>query len=393
MAPETAQHVLRRRQRRRPRILGLLCLVGGLTLLTFSFFAYELSSLQKFTSLAPLGASSSARKPEAGMTSAEDAPHQDSQPNNNPNDDSAEQSATVIEVPPSASEEKKPQKPPMEPETKNHPRLKNPPPHIVVDLPLEHIPTYTPSTPTDEPGGGENRTGGKRLVVVGDVHGHLSALEALLNKVNFNVRNGDHLVLAGDMVTKGPDSVGVVKLAMALGASAVRGNQEDKVLAAIKEKHRMLPQNKAKMYADEDGGYVNDDGQVDEERKKKNEYHRIARRLSPAQAGWIRDLPIILRIGQLPDAINPPWNAETITVIHGGLVPGVPLEKQSPWAVMNMRSLVYPGHRKGKGKGKNKHRWGVSEQQEEEGDDGEIEEDAVAVPIEGRDGEPWSHAW
>ncbi len=30
-------------------------------------------------------------------------------------------------------------------------------------------------------------------------------------------------------------------------------------------------------------------------------------------------------------------------VVHGGLVPGVPLEKQDPWMVMNIRSINAQG--------------------------------------------------
>jgi hypothetical protein len=45
-------------------------------------------------------------------------------------------------------------------------------------------------------------TGDKRLVIVGDVHGCLEELKALLKKVKF--REGrDHLILTGDIVAKG----------------------------------------------------------------------------------------------------------------------------------------------------------------------------------------------
>lgn len=43
---------------------------------------------------------------------------------------------------------------------------------------------------------------GKRLVFVGDVHGCKDELQHLLNKVDFRHKH-DHLVLAGDMITKG----------------------------------------------------------------------------------------------------------------------------------------------------------------------------------------------
>ncbi|KAL2128025.1 hypothetical protein VTI74DRAFT_9835 [Chaetomium olivicolor] len=370
---------------RRPRISVLLVVIGGLTLLSLGLFAREFPGLQKLTSLPPFGASQ--------------------------NSDVSSISTTTQEVLTATNHQ---QRAPMQYGTHSPPAFANSPPKLIGDLPKEHIPAYTPpSAPTEEPGGGggggggENRTGGKRLVVVGDVHGHSAALRALLDKIGFDNRNGDHLVLAGDMVTKGPDSPGVIQLAMDLGASAVRGNQDDRVIAAVREKDWGLdPEERARLGVldgeDEDG-----DGHVDTERRKRDEAKRIARRLLPHQMVWLKSLPIILRIGQLPDAVSPPWNADTLVVVHGGLVPGVPLEKQDAWAVMNMRSLVYPGHGKGKGKGrkgkgkeKGKHHHAQNKasdhDEEEDGDDEEVEEvapDAVAVPIDGHDGEPWSHAW
>jgi hypothetical protein len=296
----------------------------------------------------------------------------------------------------------------MEYGTNKHPAFKDDPPQLIRDLPQEHIPAYTPPSPTDGPDGRENKTNGKRLVIVGDVHGHLAALRALLDKISFDHRHGDHLVFAGDMVTKGPDSKGVVKLAMDIGASAVRGNQDDKVLAAAREIHRLSLDDESRLGPeahgdDADTADRNDHGDDEAEIKTRRKDHarRIARSLTRAQLAWLRSLPIILRIGRLPDATSPPWNATTLAVIHGGLVPGVQLEKQDPWAVMNMRSLVYP--RKGKGKHHAQPAFEDNEQEDEEDD--EVDEtasqldaltlgpDAVAVPIEGRDGEPWSHAW
>ena len=55
------------------------------------------------------------------------------------------------------------------------------------------------------------------------------ALVDLLAKVKFDEKN-DHLVLAGDMISKGPDSPGVVDLAMKLGATGIRGNHENRVI-------------------------------------------------------------------------------------------------------------------------------------------------------------------
>lgn len=47
-----------------------------------------------------------------------------------------------------------------------------------------------------------------RFVIVGDVHGMLAGLEALLDRVS--LQKSDTLVMAGDLLDRGPDSAGVV---------------------------------------------------------------------------------------------------------------------------------------------------------------------------------------
>ena len=67
-----------------------------------------------------------------------------------------------------------------------------------------------------------------RTVLVGDVHGCPEELEALLHEVHFDT--GDRLVLVGDVLARGPDSIGVLDIVRRTGAVLVRGNHEDKIL-------------------------------------------------------------------------------------------------------------------------------------------------------------------
>ncbi len=67
-----------------------------------------------------------------------------------------------------------------------------------------------------------------RTVIVGDVHGCRAELEALLARVAFGT--GDRLVMVGDLVVRGPDPAGTLDLLASLGARAVRGNHEDRLL-------------------------------------------------------------------------------------------------------------------------------------------------------------------
>lgn len=70
-----------------------------------------------------------------------------------------------------------------------------------------------------------------RTIIVGDVHGMLVELKALIEKVGLTKE--DHLVFCGDLVDKGPDSPGVVRYVRELReagfrVTVVKGNHEDK---------------------------------------------------------------------------------------------------------------------------------------------------------------------
>ena len=116
-------------------------------------------------------------------------------------------------------------------------------------------------------------------VIVGDVHGCLSELQALLIKVGF-VHGWDQLVFAGDLLDRGPSPVGVVALAMDLDARRVLGNHEEKALRWRRHEER----------AAKDLSYVNP---VKVSPDRKAEW----RALSDDQAAWLAASPIWLYLG------------------------------------------------------------------------------------------------
>jgi len=69
-----------------------------------------------------------------------------------------------------------------------------------------------------------------RHIIIGDVHGMLAELEALIEKVD--LRPKDHVVFVGDLVDKGPHPEGVVRFVKALAERhtvvVVEGNHEEK---------------------------------------------------------------------------------------------------------------------------------------------------------------------
>jgi hypothetical protein len=76
------------------------------------------------------------------------------------------------------------------------------------------------------------------LDIVGDIHGELEALHALLQHLGYDAdgqhRDGRHLVFVGDLCDRGPDSPGVIELVQGLcstgQAQCVLGNHELSVL-------------------------------------------------------------------------------------------------------------------------------------------------------------------
>lgn len=176
---------------------------------------------------------------------------------------------------------------------------------------------------------GKNRRPG-RLVVVGDVHGMKEELQALLDKVKFNQKH-DHLVLAGDLISKGPDSPGVVDLAMSLGATAIRGNHEDRILLAAKDmKREQVDTGLPGPTEDADTEY----DALEEESFSHGDYNdrRLVKALGHKRLKWLKESPVILRVGTL-------GSMGEVVVVHAGLAPGVKLEKQDPSLVMNMRTI------------------------------------------------------
>jgi bis(5'-nucleosyl)-tetraphosphatase (symmetrical) len=73
-----------------------------------------------------------------------------------------------------------------------------------------------------------SRAGRARRIFIGDIQGCRAQLDALLEAVGF--ATGDRLYCAGDLVNRGPDSLGVLRKLKNLAARVVLGNHDMKLL-------------------------------------------------------------------------------------------------------------------------------------------------------------------
>jgi predicted phosphodiesterase len=142
----------------------------------------------------------------------------------------------------------------------------------------------------------------RRTLVIGDVHGCSAELQDLLDACAY--AEGDRVVFVGDLVAKGPDSRGVLAMVRKLRAQSVRGNHDQAVLRW---------QDPAMRAAAPDRG---------------PHHLRLARELSEEDWAVLQGLPLWLRLPEL-----------NVLIVHGGVVPGVPLEEHDPELILNMRTL------------------------------------------------------
>jgi hypothetical protein len=146
-----------------------------------------------------------------------------------------------------------------------------------------------------------------RTLVVGDVHGCRRELDDLLRESAWGA--GDRLVFVGDLVAKGPDSAGVVRLARELSADAVRGNHDERCLQwwRARNEGRAAPE-------------------------LREAHRRVVAELSPEDWVWLDERPLWLALPEY----------DTL-VVHAGLIPNRPLEAQSASDLTNMRTLRADG--------------------------------------------------
>jgi hypothetical protein len=142
-----------------------------------------------------------------------------------------------------------------------------------------------------------------RTIVVGDVHGCRDELEQLLSVVRYGA--GDDLFFLGDLLSRGPDPLGVLSIMRRTGARGVLGNHDDSLL---------------QWYLAKRAG--KDEPHLGKAKRK------LAEQLQSADWAVLESLELFL---DLP--------AHELRLVHAGLVPGLPMNAQPREAVLTMRYL------------------------------------------------------
>ena len=148
-----------------------------------------------------------------------------------------------------------------------------------------------------------------RTVIVGDVHGCRRELEQLLDRIRFG--NGDRLVFVGDLIARGPDSLGVLDVVRRTGALVVRGNHEQKLL----------------------------DWYEDDETPLGRTHMEVARAMRDVDWSLLESSPLWL---DLPE--------HGARVVHAGVLPGVAIERQDPDTLMRIRTVGVRGSKRSSAK-------------------------------------------
>jgi hypothetical protein len=165
----------------------------------------------------------------------------------------------------------------------------------------------------------------ERILIVGDVHGCLNELKALVAKAS-TWNNSDKafkaVILVGDLCNKGPHSSDVIRFVrQQKNWFSVRGNHDNAALTAALG---------------------------DKKRSSKKSYGWI-KNLSDEDVTWMSQLPYTITIpkymlnkdgSNASSSLSSHTYSDNVIVVHAGFVPGVALEEQEVQTMTTIREVV-----------------------------------------------------
>lgn len=125
---------------------------------------------------------------------------------------------------------------------------------------------------------------GSRTIIIGDIHGCLEELDLLIKELNPSKE--DKLISLGDLIDRGPDSLGVVRRAQELGMISLLGNHEVKFITWFRSN------------------------------KKVYEAFDFYEKFNDDDIEYIHKMPLYLRL------------SDNFVAVHGGFKPNIPYDRQ-----------------------------------------------------------------
>src|SRR5512142_2930739 len=126
-----------------------------------------------------------------------------------------------------------------------------------------------------------------RVIAIGDIHGCHAEFAELLERLA--PARDDRLILLGDLVNRGPDSIAVIDLARACGAIPLLGNHELRLLEYRRSGDR---------------------------RRLREDDQRTINQLRPQDWAYLEGMAVTYPVPELDTVL-----------VHGGFVPGLPWQQ------------------------------------------------------------------
>ena len=146
-----------------------------------------------------------------------------------------------------------------------------------------------------------------RSIFIGDVHSCAAELADLLSAIA--VTSSDRVYFVGDLLARGPDALGVLRLFREVRARSALGNHEQRLLAA---RHARLR------------------GEVGP--KLGASHAAVAAELGDEEWALLESLPLWIDVPE-----------HGVRIVHAGIVPSVPFAQQDPWLLTHIRSIGADG--------------------------------------------------
>lgn len=137
----------------------------------------------------------------------------------------------------------------------------------------------------------------KRTIIVSDIHGCIEEFEELIQIVKYN-KKSDRLILLGDLIDRGPNSLAVVQKARRMNLECVMGNHEYKFLKWWKSSN-----SRADVY----------------------DRHDFYNQLTDEDINYIFQMPTYIKL------------ENNIVIIHAGVKPGIAISDQEKNDLMYLR--------------------------------------------------------